>query len=127
MYLDKHGAVSVFAAFKAIVEEKVKINLTCSMGYVENFLSDKSYRQSDIIASRKGLTVYIGNTDAEGRLVLADCMNWTQQKYKVDVLIEESTLTGAMVVALGSRFAGIFSNSEELVQQVKCAGKQVKE
>ena len=60
-------------------------------------------------------------------MVLADCMNWTQEKYKVDVLIEESTLTGAMVVALGSRFAGIFSNSEELVQQVKCAGKQVKE
>ena len=56
----------------------MKINVTCSIGLVENFLSDNSYRPMDIIKSRKGLTVEIGNTDAEGRLVLADCMHWTQ-------------------------------------------------
>lgn len=78
MYLDKHGACSVLSAFQTVVEEKLKINLTCSMGFVENFVSANSYRPSDIITSRKGLTVEIGNTDAEGRLVLADCMNWTQ-------------------------------------------------
>lgn len=64
MYLDKHGACSVFSAFESIVEQKVKINLTCSMGFVENFIADNSYRPSDIIKSRKGITVQIGNTDA---------------------------------------------------------------
>ena len=78
MYLDKAGAVSVFTAFQYVVKQKLKINLTVSMGFVENFVGSNSYRPSDIIKSRKGLTVQIGNTDAEGRLVLADCMNWTQ-------------------------------------------------
>lgn len=78
MYLDKSGAVSVFTAFQYIVKQKVKINLTVSMGFVENFVGSNSYRPADIIKSRKGITVEIGNTDAEGRLVLADCMNWTQ-------------------------------------------------
>lgn len=57
------------------------------MGFVQNFVSSNSYRPLDIIKSRKGIAVEIGNTDAEGRLVLADCMNWTQQKYKVKRLI----------------------------------------
>lgn len=78
MYMDKCGAVSVFTAFQYVVEEKLKLNLTVSMGWVENSISKNAYRPSDIIASRKGITVEIGNTDAEGRLVLADCMHWTQ-------------------------------------------------
>lgn len=127
MYLDKHGAVSVFAAFQTIVEEKVKINLTISLGFVENFVSENSYRPSDIITSRKGITVEIGNTDAEGRLVLADCMNWTQETYKTAVLIELSTLTGAIVIALGHKFAGLFGNNEGLNKDLKDAGKQVHE
>ena len=81
----------------------------------------------DIIKSRKGLTVEIGNTDAEGRLVLADCMNWTQEKYKVKNMIELSTLTGAIVIALGKKHAGLFSNSDELTRKFMEAGKQVKE
>ena len=64
MYDDKHGATSVFSAFQAIVKEKLPINLTCSMGMVENFVSHNAYRPMDIIKSRKGLTVEIGNTDA---------------------------------------------------------------
>lgn len=110
MYMDKCGAVSVFTAFQYVVEEKLKLNLTVSMGWVENSISKNAYRPSDIIASRKGITVEIGNTDAEGRLVLADCMHWTQEKYKTDVLIELSTLTGAIIAALGHRFAGLFTN-----------------
>ena len=78
MFLDKHGACSVLSAFQGVVEEKLKINLTCSIGMVENSINENAYRQSDIIKSRKGLTVEIGNTDAEGRLVLADCMHWVQ-------------------------------------------------
>lgn len=76
--MDKLGAVTVLAAFQAIVREKIPINLTCSIGLVENSINENAYRPSDIIQSRKGLTVEIGNTDAEGRLVLADCMHWTQ-------------------------------------------------
>ena len=127
MHLDKCGATAVFSAFQTIVQEGVKINLTVSMGFVENFLDAKSYRPSDIITSRKGLTVEIGNTDAKGRLVLADCMNWTQENYKTKVMIELSTLTGAMIFALGHRFAGGFTNSENLVNDLIKAGKQVHE
>ena len=73
----KIGAVTTLVAFKAAVELGIKVNLTCTIGVVENFISSTSYRPSDIITSHKGLTVEIGNTDAEGRLVLADCMSWT--------------------------------------------------
>lgn len=127
MFLDKHGATSVLSAFESIVKEKVHINVTCSIGLVENFINQNSYRPSDIIKSRKGLTVEIGNTDAEGRLVLCDCMHWTQENYKVHTLIEESTLTGAMIVSLGASHAGIYSNSKELVQSLSQAGEQVNE
>lgn len=127
MFLDKHGATSVLSAFESIVKEKVQINVTCSIGLVENFINQNSYRPSDIIKSRKGLTVEIGNTDAEGRLVLCDCMHWTQENYKVHTLIEESTLTGAMIVSLGASHAGIYSNSKELVQSLSQAGEQVNE
>ena len=122
MYLDKHGACSVFSALKTIAEEKLKINLTVSMGFVENFLNENSYRPSDIITSRKGLTVMIGNTDAEGRLVLADCMNWTQETYKVTNMIELSTLTGAIKFALGARHAGMFGNDKNFNNDLRIAG-----
>ena len=78
MHMDKHGATTVLSVFETISNLQLPVNITVSMGYVENFISDNAYRPLDIIKSRKGLTVEIGNTDAEGRLVLADCMNWTQ-------------------------------------------------
>jgi leucyl aminopeptidase len=127
MFLDKHGACSVLSAFEAIVKEKIPINLTCSIGMVENSISNNAFRPSDIIKSRKGLTVEIGNTDAEGRLVLCDCMHWTQENFKVDCLIEESTLTGAMIVALGASHAGIFSNNKALIDSLTTAGTEVNE
>lgn len=69
----------------------------------------------------------IGNTDAEGRLVLADCMHWTQQHFKTSTLIELSTLTGAIVTALGSAFTGLFTNSEGLAASIKSIGEKVHE
>lgn len=78
MYMDKSGACNMLSIFKCVVDLKMKVNVTCSLGFVENFVSETSYRPSDIIKSAKGLTVEIGNTDAEGRLVLADLMTWTQ-------------------------------------------------
>jgi leucyl aminopeptidase len=127
MYMDKHGATSVFSAFQTIVQEKLPVNLTCAMGFVENFISDKAYRPLDIIKSRKGLTVEIGNTDAEGRLVLADCMNWVQEKFKVETLLEESTLTGAIIVALGHERAGFFTNDKALSKALRKAGEHANE
>lgn len=118
--MDKAGACAVLAAFRAAVEMQMPVNLTCSIGVVENFLGSKAYRPSDIIKSHKGLTVEIGNTDAEGRLVLADVMSWTQQKYagRIEDMIELSTLTGACMVALGEGMAGVFSNNENMAENV---------
>jgi leucyl aminopeptidase len=127
MFMDKLGAMTVLSSFQTVVKEKIKINLTCSIGLVENFINENSYRPSDIITSRKGLTVEIGNTDAEGRLVLADCMNWVQEHYKVDVMIELSTLTGAIISALGTEYTGLFSNDEDLTHDLKKVGEKVHE
>lgn len=111
MFLDKHAACSCFVAFEAIVKSQLKINVTVSLGFAENFISSNSYRPSDIIKSRKGLTIKITDTDAEGRLVLADAMNWTQENYKIDKMIEISTLTYSCMKGLGRFHAGVYSNN----------------
>ena len=77
MYLDKSGACNVLATFKAAVEMNLKINITATLGFAENAISNTAYKPGDIIRSLSGLTVEINNTDAEGRLVLADCLTWT--------------------------------------------------
>jgi len=115
MWSDKGGACTVLAIFKAVVELNLPINLTCTMAFVENLVGSDAYHPCDIIKSYKGLTVEIGNTDAEGRLILCDAMTWAQEKYKPNTLIEFSTLTGAVRVALGLSTAGIFSNNDDLV------------
>lgn len=85
--MDKLGATTVLGSFEAVVRAKLPINLICNLCLVENSINENAYRPSDIITSRKGLTVEIGNTDAEGRIALADCMDWVQEKYKISVLI----------------------------------------
>lgn len=82
-------------------------------------MGPESYRPSDILKSHKGLTVEIQNTDAEGRLILADAMSWVQKNYRVKQILELSTLTGAGVVALGFNYAGLFGNSEEMIRTLK--------
>jgi leucyl aminopeptidase len=127
MHNDKHGACSVLSAFESAVKLKLKSNLVAVIGLAENFVSSNSFRPLDIIKSRKGLTVEIGNTDAEGRLVLADCMNWVQEKYKVKSLIELSTLTGAVIIALGKERAGLFTNSHSLSSELQQRGDEMEE
>lgn len=127
MHNDKHGACSVLSAFESAVKLKLPINVVAVVGLAENFVSSNSYRPLDIIRSRKGLTVEIGNTDAEGRLVLADCMHWVQQNYKVNTLIELSTLTGAIIIALGKERAGLFTNSASLTSRLLERGEQMEE
>jgi leucyl aminopeptidase len=124
MHMDKHGACSVLSAFESAVKLKLPLNLVAVVGLAENYVSNNSYRPLDIIQSRKGLTVEIGNTDAEGRLVLADCMHWAQEKYPTQTLIELSTLTGAIVVALGKERAGLFTNASSLAAELSKRGEE---
>jgi len=124
MFYDKGGACTVLAAFKGAVEMKLPVNIVCSVVFVENSMSDRALHPKDIIKSYKGLTVEIGNTDAEGRLILADAMTYTQRFYNPKTLIELSTLTGAIKVALGNETAGIFSNDDGLVSDLTSIGAE---
>jgi leucyl aminopeptidase len=125
MFLDKSGACSCLSAIEYIAREKLPINVTATLGMAENFISRSSYRPGDIIKSKKGLTVEIADTDAEGRLVLADCMTWTQLNYRVTRMVELSTLTYSIIVGLGHSMAGIFGNSHQFSQLLRTAGEQV--
>ncbi|MES2504720.1 MAG: leucyl aminopeptidase [Myxococcota bacterium] len=118
MKTDMSGAASVLAAIRAIAQLKPNVAVTAYMACVENGVDSKSYHPGDIITSRKGLSVEINNTDAEGRLVLADTMNYAQEKDKPDVVIDIATLTGACVVALGPNMAGLFSNDDALSSRI---------
>lgn len=128
MYIDKGGASAVLGAFRGIVQMGLKTNVTATLGMAENFISSNAYRPSDILKSHQGLTVEVKNTDAEGRLVLADVMSWTQQTYpNVKSMIDVATLTGACVVALGERTAGIFSNDQSLATEYLNSGTKSNE
>jgi leucyl aminopeptidase len=100
MYADKGGSACVFSAFYGICDLKLPVNVVLGTFFVENLLGSDSYHPNDILTSYKGLTVEIGNTDAEGRLCLADTMTYVQKYYKPHTLVEYSTLTGACVVGL---------------------------
>lgn len=128
MYIDKGGASAVLGAFRGIVQMGLKVNITATLGMAENFISSNAYRPSDILKSHQGLTVEVRNTDAEGRLVLADVMSWTQQNYpNTKSMIDLATLTGACVVALGERTAGLFSNDDLLAQEYLASGSKTSE
>ena len=90
----------MLAAFKGIVELKLPVNIVVGMAFVENLVGPDAVHPLDIIKSYKGLTVEIGNTDAEGRLILADTMSYVQKNYKPHTMIEMSTLTGAVRAAI---------------------------
>ena len=112
MYYDKAGACAVMGALKGAIELGIKKNVVFAMGFAENAIDNKSYKPLDIIKSMKGITVEIGNTDAEGRLVLADTFTFVQKEYKPKKLVDLATLTGAIMVALGQETAGLFSNDD---------------
>lgn len=119
MYDDKTGACTVLEAFNAIVSLDIPINVVCTVALVENSIGCDAYRVSDVITSYKGLTVEILNTDAEGRLILADAMSYTQKNYPISCMIELSTLTGAVKAAIGETYAGLFTNRLKLVEKMK--------
>jgi leucyl aminopeptidase len=122
MKYDMCGAAAVLCAMMAIVELRPAINVICVVPTVENMPSGNAFRPGDIIKAYNGKTIEVQNTDAEGRLILADALAYVADKYKPDVIVDLATLTGACVVALGHNAAGLFSNNEELSNQLVAAG-----
>lgn len=122
MYLDCGGATATFGAFCAAVQLGLPCNVTLVMGCANNAISGNAVQPGEIVRSLKGLTVQIDNTDAEGRLVLADCMTFVQKeaplKKRVTRLVDVATLTGACCVALGDKRAGIFGNDGQQMRQL---------
>ena len=114
MAMDMAGAAVVTGVLKSAALSKLKVNLVGLIGLVENMPGPKSLRPGDIIKSLKGDMVQINNTDAEGRLVLGDLLWYSQLKFKPKRIFDLATLTGAIIIALGKEYAGVFSNNENL-------------
>lgn len=127
MKVDMSGAAAVIGIMKIIAELKPKCNVIGYLACVENGIGARAYHPGDVITSRKGITVEISNTDAEGRLIMADTFTYAQDKDKPNVMINIATLTGACVVALGPKTAGIFSNNDDLAEQLIRCGDEVGE
>ena len=122
MKQDMAGAAAVTGAMKVAALQKLPVNVVGIVGLVENMPSGTATRPGDVVESMSGQTVEILNTDAEGRLVLADLLWYVQKEYQVKKVIDIATLTGAIMVALGTEMAGVMGNSQRLVDDIKKAG-----
>lgn len=122
MKYDMGGSAVVVGLMKALAGRKAAVNAVGVVGLVENMPGDNAQRPSDVVTSMSGQTVEVLNTDAEGRLVLADALWYAQENYKPKYVIDLATLTGAIVIALGEEYAGLFSNSDELSEKLTAAG-----
>ena len=127
MKWDMGGAGTVIGLMKALAGRKAKVHAIGVAGLVENMPGGNAQRPSDIVKTMSGQTVEVLNTDAEGRLVLADALWYTQEKYKPRFIVDLATLTGAIMVALGQERAGMFANDDELANQIHAAGDAVNE
>ena len=127
MTYDMAGSAAVVGLMKTLALRKAKINAVGVVGLVENMVSGVAQRPGDIVKSYSGKTIEVLNTDAEGRLVLADALTYTEKKFKPKFIIDLATLTGAIIVSLGSEYAGLFSNDDKLSKQIINAGKKVNE
>ncbi|MGQ0527330.1 MAG: leucyl aminopeptidase [Alphaproteobacteria bacterium] len=124
MKMDMAGAAAVIGTMKSLAIRKSKASVVGIVGIAENMLSERAYRPSDILTSYSGKTIEVLNTDAEGRLVLADALSYVQDKYKPRAIIDLATLTGAMMVALGHEYCGTFSTDDNLWNNLDTASKQ---
>ncbi len=123
MKWDMGGAGAVAGAMKALAGRKARANVVGIVGLVENMPDGNAMRPGDIVSTMSGQTVEVLNTDAEGRLVLCDCIAWAQKVYEPEVIVDLATLTGAMVISLGHEYAGIFANDDGLAAQLLEAGE----
>jgi leucyl aminopeptidase len=121
MIFDKCGAMAVLGAMIALARLKAPVHVIGILSSAENAVSSKAYRPGDILKMHNGVTVEVTNTDAEGRLVLADALAWGIATYKPSAVLDLATLTGGVVVALGKSIAGVMSNSDALVHELQVA------
>ena len=119
---DMGGAACVAGLMMALAGRKAKVNAVGAIGLVENMPDGNAQRPGDVVTSMSGQTIAVLNTDAEGRLVLADVLWYIQDRFKPQIMVDLATLTGAIMVALGKQFAGMFSNNDELAQWLSDAG-----
>ncbi len=124
---DMGGAAAVTGAMLALAARKARVNAVGVVGLVENMPDGKAQRPDDVVKSMSGQTIEVLNTDAEGRLVLADALWYAQAKFKPKFVIDLATLTGAIMVALGGEHAGLFSNNDQLAKRIFDAGAEVGE
>jgi len=123
MKWDMAGSGVVIGLMRALAARKAKVNAVGVVGLVENMPSGTAQRPGDIVTSMSGQTIEVLNTDAEGRLVLADALWYTQENFKPAAVVDLATLTGAIMVALGQHHAGLFSNDDTLAERLTAAGK----
>ena len=119
---DMAGAACVVGLMQALAERKAKVNVVGAIGLVENMPDGKAQRPGDIVTTMSGQTIEIINTDAEGRLVLADVLHYVNKRFKPKFMVNLATLTGAIIVALGHEHAGLFSNDDTLSDRLLKAG-----
>jgi leucyl aminopeptidase len=124
---DMAGAGCVVGLMHALAARKAKVNVVGAIGVVENMPDGRAQRPGDIVTSMSGQTIEIINTDAEGRLVLADVLYYINRRFKPKFMINLATLTGAIVVALGNEHAGLFANDDTLAQRLMRAGEETGE
>ncbi|MGJ8598255.1 leucyl aminopeptidase, partial [Sulfitobacter sp.] len=122
MKWDMGGAGAVAGGMLSLVKRKAKANIVAVTGLVENMPDGKAMRPGDVVTTMSGQTVEVLNTDAEGRLVLCDALHWTQEEFKPARIVDFATLTGAMIIALGHEHGGLFSNDDDLAEQLLSAG-----
>jgi len=127
MTYDMAGSATVVGLMKNFAIRKAKINAVGVVGLVENMPGGNAQRPGDIVKSYSGKTIEILNTDAEGRLVLADALTFTEKKFKPKFMVDLATLTGAIIVSLGSEYAGLFSNNDKLSKQLLDVSEKVEE
>jgi len=127
MKWDMAGAGAVIGVMHALAARKAKANVVGIAGLVENMPSGTAQRPGDVVKSMSGQTIEVINTDAEGRLVLADALWYCRDRFKPQAMIDLATLTGAIMVSLGREHAGLFSNNDALAERLLAAGKAVSE
>ena len=124
MKYDMAGSAAVFGLMKCLAGRRARVNAIGMVGLVENMPDGKAQRPGDVVTSMSGQTIEVINTDAEGRLVLADVLWYAQATYKPRFMVDLATLTGAIIVSLGTYHAGLFSNDDELSERLIAAGKE---
>ncbi|MBI5162553.1 MAG: leucyl aminopeptidase [Magnetospirillum sp.] len=127
MKWDMAGSAAVIGTIKALAGRQARVNAVGVVGLVENMPSGSAQRPGDVVTSMSGQTIEVINTDAEGRLVLADALHYTKERFKPALIVDLATLTGAIVIALGNEQAGLFATDDTLAERIAAAGRAVGE